>query len=70
MAVRSADRVEGDFQNDIRLHQVPAPFLAERVASEMLGEILDLVVGQAGVSLADDAELAVRLVPHGEGVIG
>ncbi len=70
VALRGLDRVEGDFEDEVRLDVVFAALLRQGVALEVDGEFLDLGIGEAGVGLADDAELAAGFITDGEGVVG
>src|SRR6185436_10338184 len=56
---RLLDAVERDLQNDRRLDEVHRPVARGRRLLEMLGEAIDLDVGQAGVGLADVHQLVV-----------
>src|SRR5437763_16295668 len=60
--------VESDFENDVRFDAALVAEVFDRVGQEIVGELADLDVGQAGIGFADVDEALV--VTDGEGVIG
>ena len=70
MTRRADDDVEGDLDNDRRLHLVVATEAGDRVRLEPAGHLGDLGVGQAAVRLADVDQPVERGIADRERVIG
>src|SRR2546423_9382799 len=60
--------VESDFENDVRFDAALVAEVFDGMGQEIVGELADLDVGQAGIGFADVDEALV--VTDGEGVIG
>ena len=61
VACARLNRVERDFEDDVRLHFAISAVINDRVLFEMLGQLRDLDVGQTAVSFSDSLNTLFRL---------
>jgi hypothetical protein len=61
VAVALLDLVEGDLQDHLGLNEVDVAELTDAELEEEVGELLNLLVGDAAVGLADVDEAGVRV---------
>ena len=69
VAVARLDRVEGDFEHDLRDHFAVTAVLGDGRRGEMFGQLFDLRISQTGIRFANGQQLPRPLVPHRESVV-
>ena len=63
------DRIEGNFEHDVRRHLEITSAIVRGVTAEMLRQFRDLHIGETAVGFADREQFPGRLVAHRKGVI-